>query len=162
MIGIYKIENKITGKVYIGQSKDIERRWKQHTAAAFDPKHSSYFNPFYKDIRKFGIENFDFSILQTFEKYDKIILDAAELAQMKKFNSLQTGYNIQAALKQKIVLEDISTHQTYAFMTFQQVEDFLHSHSVTKARKIKPYLQRAIKQKTVIYRKYYIYYWKGD
>ena len=30
MIGIYKIENKVNGKVYIGQSVNIKKRWKQH------------------------------------------------------------------------------------------------------------------------------------
>lgn len=30
MIGIYKIENLINGKVYIGQSKDIKKRWNEH------------------------------------------------------------------------------------------------------------------------------------
>ena len=28
--GIYKITNRINGKVYIGQSIDIRRRWRQH------------------------------------------------------------------------------------------------------------------------------------
>ena len=27
---IYKITDKVNGKVYIGQSVDIERRWKEH------------------------------------------------------------------------------------------------------------------------------------
>ncbi|MDR0677008.1 MAG: GIY-YIG nuclease family protein [Elusimicrobiota bacterium] len=30
MIGIYKITNNINGKTYIGQSRNIERRWKDH------------------------------------------------------------------------------------------------------------------------------------
>ena len=30
MIGIYKIENKVNGKVYIGQSIDINTRWYNH------------------------------------------------------------------------------------------------------------------------------------
>lgn len=30
MIGIYKIENTVNGKVYIGQSVDIKKRWKAH------------------------------------------------------------------------------------------------------------------------------------
>ena len=30
MIGIYKIENIINNKVYIGSSNNIERRWKEH------------------------------------------------------------------------------------------------------------------------------------
>ena len=29
-IGIYKIENLINGKIYIGQSIHIERRWNEH------------------------------------------------------------------------------------------------------------------------------------
>ena len=33
MIGIYKITNKNTGKSYIGQSNDIERRFKEHQIA---------------------------------------------------------------------------------------------------------------------------------
>ena len=34
--GIYKIENKINGKVYIGQSIEIERRWQKHLNASDD------------------------------------------------------------------------------------------------------------------------------
>ena len=30
MIGIYKITNLINGKIYIGQSVDINKRWRQH------------------------------------------------------------------------------------------------------------------------------------
>ena len=30
MIGIYKIENKYNGKIYIGKSKDIMNRWSTH------------------------------------------------------------------------------------------------------------------------------------
>ena len=30
MIGIYEIKNIINNKVYVGQSKDIEKRWKKH------------------------------------------------------------------------------------------------------------------------------------
>ena len=29
-IGIYKIENKINKKIYVGQSINIEKRWKEH------------------------------------------------------------------------------------------------------------------------------------
>lgn len=30
MIGIYRIRNTSNGKVYIGQSVNIEQRWRQH------------------------------------------------------------------------------------------------------------------------------------
>ena len=39
MIGIYKIENKVNGKVYIGQSVNIESRWKGHKSNLRNNKH---------------------------------------------------------------------------------------------------------------------------
>ncbi len=36
MIGIYKIENLINGKVYIGQSTDIKERWANHKRVIFE------------------------------------------------------------------------------------------------------------------------------
>ena len=37
--GIYKIENKINGKCYIGQSVDILRRWRVHKTIANNENH---------------------------------------------------------------------------------------------------------------------------
>lgn len=36
--GIYKIENNINHKIYIGQSKNIEKRWKSHIYGANNKK----------------------------------------------------------------------------------------------------------------------------
>ena len=36
--GIYKIENLINHKVYIGQSVNIYKRWKEHKWSAFSKK----------------------------------------------------------------------------------------------------------------------------
>ena len=55
MIGIYKITNKINGKVYIGQSINIEKRWKQHIN---DPGYNIH-----NAIKKYGKENFSFEVL---------------------------------------------------------------------------------------------------
>ena len=56
MIGIYKITNKLNGKVYIGQSIDIDTRWRQHINAKDDML-------IHKSIQKYGAENFSFEIL---------------------------------------------------------------------------------------------------
>lgn len=56
MIGIYKITNP-TGKVYVGQSRDIEKRFKQHKFKST--------NKFLREsILTYGIENHKFEILE--------------------------------------------------------------------------------------------------
>ena len=62
MIGIYKIENLINHKVYIGQSKDIERRWKYHRTRIYREENDSL--PLYRAFRKYGIENFSFNVIE--------------------------------------------------------------------------------------------------
>ena len=56
MIGIYKITNKLNGKVYIGQSVDIDTRWRQHINAK-----DNY--AIHNAIKKYGKENFKFEVL---------------------------------------------------------------------------------------------------
>ena len=52
MIGIYKIQNLINQKCYIGQSIDIERRWRDEKRTAFDITTKNYNYPISKAFRK--------------------------------------------------------------------------------------------------------------
>lgn len=158
MIGIYKITNNINNKIYIGQSVDIERRWKQHIAASRDSNHSSYYNQLYKDMRHYGLDNFSFSIVITIPTRDKKKLDELELYYMHKYDTLRNGYNINAAAGQKICLENINSHEKLLFSSFEECERYLKYQGVTTAKKIAPFLKRKIKSKEVIYNRYIIYY----
>ena len=62
--GIYKITNQVNGKVYIGQSVNIERRWKEHKKEAFKESSSNYNYPLYQAFREDGLETFIFEILE--------------------------------------------------------------------------------------------------
>lgn len=62
--GIYQITNQINGKIYIGQSIDIERRWNQHRYG----KGSIILK---NAINKYGINNFKFEILEEIAFIDK-------------------------------------------------------------------------------------------
>lgn len=64
MIGIYRVINKINDNSYIGQSTDILRRWRVHHYKPFDKTYIEYDCVFYRAIRKYGIDNFDFIILE--------------------------------------------------------------------------------------------------
>ena len=86
MIGIYLITNKVNGKKYVGQSIDIERRWKSHIIAS---KKSELL--IYRAMRKYGIDNFDFSILEECS-VDK--LDEREIYWISELDTYNNGYNM--------------------------------------------------------------------
>lgn len=66
MTGIYYIECKKARKVYVGQSNDIERRWKQHRSEL--SRRKRYYNiELQKDWRKFK-HDFNFGVLQECEE----------------------------------------------------------------------------------------------
>lgn len=91
--GIYKIENKINGKVYIGQSVDIERRWNEHKSRSLSKKHDKDYNmKIYKAIRKYGLNNFKLSIIEECSE-DK--LRDKEIYWINYYNSMDSnfGYN---------------------------------------------------------------------
>lgn len=64
MIGIYKITNLINNKIYIGQSTHIKTRWKSHQNDYNNSNSSGYNTMLYNAMRKYGIENFKFEILE--------------------------------------------------------------------------------------------------
>lgn len=85
-MGIYKITNLFNGKVYIGQSIHIERRWKEHCFFSANSLIG-------KAIQKYGKQNFSFEILE--EVQDEEVLNELETKYIKFFDSLAPkGYNI--------------------------------------------------------------------
>ena len=85
--GIYKIENQVNQKVYIGQSTNIATRWRRHRSEA-NNLNNSY--PLYRAMRKYGLENFSFEIIEECSRED---LDSRERYWIKKFDSYYNGYN---------------------------------------------------------------------
>lgn len=62
MIGIYKIQNKITGDCYVGSSSDIESRVKNHFEALKKKTHGNFH--LQKAWNKYGEEPFETIILE--------------------------------------------------------------------------------------------------
>lgn len=62
---VYKITNTITGDCYIGSSKNVKQRWKNHKCPSFWKRYPN--NPLYQDIQKYGTDKFEFQILEEVE-----------------------------------------------------------------------------------------------
>lgn len=98
MIGIYKIENKINGKIYIGQSNNIQRRFQEHQT-----KGASSGIPIDAAIQKYGKDNFTYTVVEE-TTVDK--LNQAEEFWIDYFNSVETGYNCSKGGDQQSIGEN--------------------------------------------------------
>jgi len=85
MIGIYKITSP-TGKVYVGQSKNIEKRFQNHKS----PYNLNKSTKLYNSFKKHGIENHIFEIIVECEASE---LDKLEELYGEQYKVLEEGLN---------------------------------------------------------------------
>ena len=87
---IYKSTNKITGKVYIGQTtKNLEKRIKGHVNESKKDKN----RPFLSSINKYGVDNFVFEIIDFADNLNE--LNDKEIYWIDFYNSVSpNGYNV--------------------------------------------------------------------
>jgi predicted GIY-YIG superfamily endonuclease len=94
LIGIYKITNTVNGKVYIGQSWNIQQRIYDHRSKPrVHNEHLEY------AIKKYGLHSFTFEILKSMlDTITQEELDIEEIEAIKQYKSLDRayGYNIRA------------------------------------------------------------------
>ena len=83
--GVYKIENTITGDFYIGSSIDVKRRWAKHKCPSTWNNYPN--NPMYYDMQKYGIDSFEFQILEEVE------IDKLKEIEQKFIEMLKPTYN---------------------------------------------------------------------
>lgn len=89
-IGIYKISNNINGKCYIGQSWNIEKRWKHYISINCKNQRKLH-----HALKKYGVKNFTFEILEIFDNnISQDILNEREIHYIDCFNSIKEGYNL--------------------------------------------------------------------
>lgn len=90
--GIYKIQNNVTGKVYIGCSYNIEKRWKSHLYMLRKGTHHS--TKLQNSWDMYGEESFKFEILEEVAlSTDKQVLFELEEDLIDEYDSFFGGYN---------------------------------------------------------------------
>ena len=107
MFSVYKITNKINGKIYIGSSIRVEKRWQQHINASKNMNSNSYNYPLQKAFRKYGIDNFIFEVIKDDFETQLEMLEY-EKDMIIKTNSFNSGYNQTVeTIKSEIAKENL-------------------------------------------------------
>lgn len=88
MAYIYKITNQVNGKMYIGKTEhnDPLIRWKEHQRASRDK--SILHRPLYSAIRKYGLDNFKFEVIERTNYPEQ-----REQYYIALYNTYHNGYN---------------------------------------------------------------------
>lgn len=126
MIGIYKITNLINQKSYIGQSIDIENRLKNHKKHAFtsNTKDKEYNKPLYCAIRKYGVDNFSYEIL---EECTIVELNNKEIFYIELYDTYNKGYNCNRGGNQRCEENFHSNHKLEKEDVYQ-IREYYNQH----------------------------------
>ena len=108
-IGIYSITNKITGKRYIGKSINIERRFTDHRCSLKKKECGKSTNRhLFNSVKEYGIDCFDFEIIEKFETVDESAIAEAELKWIRYYKTTdgKFGYNFRLDSDTGMIVHD--------------------------------------------------------
>lgn len=96
---IYKITHRDTQRVYIGQTRNLQKRIWQHKTNANIPNSNNEGQAIVKAIRECGFDAFDVSIVYESEVFEDIKsynahMDAMEIHFIEYYDSIEKGFNI--------------------------------------------------------------------
>lgn len=142
--GIYKITNTVSKNAYVGQAKVIGSRIKSHISSTFKSTAKDYNYPVHVAIRKYGIDTFDFEVLE--------LCDISKLNEQEKYwvayyDTRNNGYNQTDGGCQSIrhikltkeavkaVIAELTTGKTQAEIAaqFNISADMVHKINIGKA-----------------------------
>ena len=93
---IYCYENKINHHRYIGQTNNLKVRYSAHKSQSYNPNSKDYNSLFHQKIRQYGLNNFNFYVLEEIDSNDSDYIDFREQFWIKELNSwcrYGQGYN---------------------------------------------------------------------
>ena len=97
--GVYKLTNQLTKECYVGQSKNCAKRWSEHLRCACGAAVASKSNALYDAMRRDGISNFSFELLEKCEPED---LDEKEAFFINLYSADTLGYNSTSGNKHSV------------------------------------------------------------
>ena len=89
--GVYTITNTITGKIYVGSSNNIRRRWNVHRYDLRNNKHSNLY--LQRTYNKYGVDSLSFEVLVNCSQ-EFILSEEQYWINMLGTSSSSVGYNL--------------------------------------------------------------------
>lgn len=121
---LYRITNKINGKIYIGQAADLSKRWSDHRRAVRLNKPTQ---TIHHAMIKYGLDNFEFEIIASCTTQDDANFTETQLVeQYQSHVSTDKGYNV--------TLGGMNAPKTEAFK--QMMRDYHASLSIEERAEI--------------------------
>ena len=109
MAYIYKITNKLNGKIYIGKTtKTIEERYKEHCNDYMKDRNEN--RPLYRAMKKYGIKNFS---IEEIEECSTSNSSERETYWIEYYNSFSNGYNATRGGDGKAYIDRELVYKTY-------------------------------------------------
>lgn len=122
--GVYKITNTITGDFYIGSSKDVKGRWREHKKPSTLNRYSKY--PLYSDMKKYGVDKFDFQILVEVEIEQ---LKEKEQQFIEKLKPTYNNYNANGQNVDRYKERQKEYHEYYDKEYYQQNREAIKEYN---------------------------------
>jgi len=137
--GIYKITNTENNKVYIGSSKNIDNRWKQHKCLLRSKNHHSQHLQYSWD--KYGKDSFTFEVIEgDILQEDLFIREQYWMDKLQSYNP-KRGYNIS------VVAGSCIMNDNYNFEEIVDEEyELEHKYKTI-------YMVMNLKEKEIVYQK---------
>lgn len=105
--GIYKIENKINGKIYVGSAVNIRMRWNGHKSELSRNIHGN--KKLQRSWNKYGREAFEFLILQEVENKSDLL--TIEQQWIDSSQCIKNGYNILPVAGSRLGVKQTEEHK---------------------------------------------------
>ena len=106
--GIYSIYNKVNGLFYVGAAINFRKRWELHRLELKNNRHHS--RHLQNAYNKYGLENFEFKILQIVEDKNRLTEIEQYWLNWTKCYDPKIGYNICKNAESRLGIKSTKEH----------------------------------------------------
>lgn len=148
--GVYAIINLVNQKIYIGSSKNIKKRKRDHFCRLRGDRHENDY--LQKAFNRYGVDNFEFKILKLCKEEDLL---KWEQIYINNYNSTNhdCGYNLSLKVNNSIISEETGrkisksrTGKKHSKETKEKIRNALIGHNYRFGYKVSEETKRKLRE----------------